>query len=367
MPIRFPSINSAIGLEHPRGGSFPQARQPRNGARALQVKAWLDTRKFAALFLLGFFLLMAPAFAGAVPSQTSRIGVLLSGFPIQSAEAQQFRKGLQALGYAEGRDVTIEWRSAEGDYSRLSRLLAEIVDGKPDVIVVEGTVAALHIKQMNTGIPIVMAVVDDPQASGLVESLARPGGDVTGLSTMATVIATTRLELLKESMPSLMRVGVLWDASVPWHESALVALDRAAIQLGIRMRPVRVGGKDALAVAFAELRRYRMEAVYVLDSALLGLNVDLLLPLARESGFPVVYDRTAWVKQGALMSYSVDFGDMFRRSARYVDRILKGEKTAEMAIEQPVKFELSINLNTAKRLKLRIPASIVERANEVIQ
>ena len=318
------------------------------------------------VFLLLVFLLQMMLASAVAQSQPPRIGVLLATFPIRSPETEQFRQGLRALGYAEGRNVSIEWRSAEGNYSHLPRLLDEIIESKPDIIVVDGTAAALQVRQANLNIPVVMAAVSDPLASGLVESLARPGGDMTGLSMMTADITTKRLELLKECMPSLRRVGVLLDASLPWHESTLTVLDQAANQLGIRLSPVRVAGMDGIALPFAELRRARVEAVYVLDSALLGGNVGKLLTLAGRARLPVVCGRREWVEQGALLCYSVDFGDMFRRSAKYVDRILKGEKAADLPIEQPIKFELAINLNTAKFLKLRIPASIEERANEVI-
>jgi putative ABC transport system substrate-binding protein len=260
----------------------------------------------------------------------------------------------------------LEWRSAEGNYSHLPRLLDELMEGKPDIIVVEGTAAALQVRQANLNIPVVMAVVSDPLASGLVQSLDRPGGDMTGLSLTTADITTKRIELLKECIPSLKRVGVLLDASLPWHESALAVLEQTAEQLGMTLAPVRVAGMDGIALAFAELRRAHAEAVYVLDSALLGRNTGKLLALARRARLPVISGRREWVVEGALLSYSADFGDMFRRSAKHVDRILKGEKAADLPIEQPVKFELAINLNTAKVLKLRIPASIEERANQVI-
>ena len=312
--------------------------------------------------------LLLQAMPGATFCQSlqPRIGILLSGFPIRSPETEQLRQGLRALGYVDGKNMILDWRSAEGNYSHLPRLLDEIIEGKPDVIIVEGTAAALQVRQANLNIPVVMAVVSDPLVSGLVESLARPGGNMTGLSMMTADLTAKRIELLKESIPSVRRVGVLLDASLPWHESALAVLDQTANQLGMELTPVRVAGMDGIALAFAELRRARVEAVYVLDSALLGRNVAKLLVLARRARLPVICGRREWVEAGALLSYSVDFGDMFRRSARYVDRILKGEKAADLPIEQPTKFELAINLNTARVLKLRIPASIEERANQVI-
>ena len=339
-------------------------RAKKNGIRR-RCPTESGRQKLVLLVLLGLFLLMPFVPAGAESSQPPRIGVLLSGFSIQSPETEKFRQALRSLQYEDGKNTVLEWRSAEGNYSNLPRLLYEIFESKPDIIVVEGTVAAQQIKQANLNIPVVMVAVNDPLASGLVESLARPGGNLTGLSMMATDIATKRLELLKETIPNLDSVGVLWDASVTWHESTLVALDRTARQMGMRLTSARVAGMDGIALAFAELRRAGVKAVYVLDSALLGLNVEKILPLAKAAKLPVVYGHREWVKEGALLSYSADFGDMFRRSAQYVDRILKGEKPADLPIEQPIQFDLAVNLKTAKTLKLPLPASIVERANEV--
>ncbi len=348
-----------------RAGCILRLRETRKIGTALQINAWSRSQKSAFFLIFGLLLqtMLGSAFA---QSLQPRIAVLLTGFPIRSPETEQFRQGLRALKYTEGKNVILEWRSAEGNYSHLPRLLEEIIDWKPDIIVVEGTAAALQVSQEYLDIPVVMAVVSDPLASGLVESLTRPGGDITGLSMMTADITARRLELLKESIPSLKRVGVLLDASLPWHESSLAVLVRTANERGMELTSVRVAGIDGIALAFAELRRAQVEAVYVLDSALLGGNVDKLLTLARRARLPVVCGRREWVEKGALLSYSANFGDMFRRSAKYVDRILKGEKAADLPIEQPIDFELAINLKTAKALKLAIPASIVERANQVV-
>lgn len=310
----------------------------------------------------------APAIAQQ-SAKTPRVAVLLASasFPVQSPEAQQFRQGLRDLGYAEGRDIIIEWRSAEGDYSRLPAMLAETIESKPDVIVVEGTVAAHKIREAGLALPVVMAVVGDPLASGLVESLARPGGTITGLSMMASDISTKRLQLLKEAMPALKRVGVLWDASISWHESTLIELARAAGKLGIQMTSVRVKDADGFASAFAEVRRAKVQALYMLDSSLLGSHSVELLRLAGEARLAVACGRSTWAEQGALLSYSADFGDMFRRSAKYVDRILKGAKPGDLPVEQPTKFELVVNLKTAKTFGLKIPESVLVQANKVIR
>ena len=271
------------------------------------------------------------------------------------------------LGYVEGRDLLIEWRSAEADYARLSSMVAECLNGKPDVVVVEGTVAALRLREAGSTLPVVMAVVGDPLASGLVESLSRPGGTITGLSMMTSEIITKRLQLLKEAIPALKRVGIFWDPSITWHERALIDLARAAGNLGIQMTPVRVKDADGFGAAFSQARRARVQALFMLDSALLGHYGEELLRLAKETRLPVAYGRRELAEQGALLSYSADFGDLFRRAARYVDKILKGAKPGDLPVEQPTKFELVLNLKTAKALGLKIPASVLVRADGVIR
>jgi putative ABC transport system substrate-binding protein len=300
-------------------------------------------------------------------SKIARVAVLLAAFPVQGPEPQQFRQGLRDLGYTEGQNVVLDWRSAEGDYSRLPALSTEIIDGRPDIIVVEGTVAALGITRAKSDIPLVMAVVGDPLASGLVQSLVRPGGNVTGLSMMAADISTKRLQLLKEAMPTLKRVGILLDASIQWHEQALKQLARAADTLGLQITAVRVKDSDGLPFAISQLRRARVQALYALDSALLGSHSDELLRLASQAKLAVAYGRSEWARRGALLSYSTDFGDMFRRAATYVDRILKGANPGDLPVEQPTKFEFVLNLKVARGLGIQVPQSVLAQADEVIR
>jgi putative ABC transport system substrate-binding protein len=304
--------------------------------------------------------------AGAQDRATpERVAVVLSAFQTERAEVQQFREGLRNLGYVEGRDIIVTWHSAEGDYARVAPMITAAMAEKPAVIVVEGTVAALGLKQANTQVPVVMAVVGDPLASNLIASLAKPGGSITGLSMALTEIVAKRLQLLKEAIPQLQRVGVLWDPSIPWHEDAVTTLLDARTNLRVQVTPVRFSEVDRFASEFAELRRARVEALYILDSARLASWSNDLLSMAATAKLPVVYGNPRWVKEGALISYSVDFGEMFRRSAHYVDRILKGAKPSELPVEQPTKFEFAINLRTAQKLGLKIPESVVGRADIV--
>lgn len=317
------------------------------------------------------FLLLLPCTVLPILAQQdtkpARVAVLLAAFPVESPEARQFQAGLRTLGYVEGRDVDIEWHSVEGDYSRLPSAISETLKNHPNVIVVEGTVAVLRVREASPAVPIVMAVVGDPLASGLVQSLSRPGGVTTGLSMMTSDIITKRLQLLKETIPSLKRVGVFWDPSIPWHESALIDLGRAAGELGIQITRIRVGDTNEFGRAFSEARRTRAQALFMMDSALLGRNGAELVRLAKDARLPVAFGRKELAQQGALLSYSADFGDLFRRSARYVDRILKGAKAGDLPVEQPTKFEFVLNLKTARELGIKLPESVVARADELIR
>jgi putative ABC transport system substrate-binding protein len=304
--------------------------------------------------------------AAQEPRTAERIAVLLSAFPTQSPEVQQLREGLRDLGYIEGRDVVLTWRSAEGDYDRLPSIIAEVMAERPAVIVVEGTIAARGLKQTNQYIPIVMAVVGDPLASGLIDSLAKPGGAITGLSMVQTEIVAKRLQLLKEAIPRLKRVGVLWDAAIPWHEAGVNTLVDAGTKLRVQITPVRFAEADRFTWEFEEFRRARVEALYILDSGRLGQRSQELLRMAASARLPAMIPRRDLAKQqGALLSYSADFAEMFRRSAQYVDRILKGARPGELPVEQATKFDLAINLRTASSLGLRIPQSLLDRADEV--
>jgi putative ABC transport system substrate-binding protein len=301
------------------------------------------------------------------PASPRRIGVLLVGFSPESKEAQAFRQGLQDAGYVEGRDVVIEWRFASGDYARVPALAADLVQRKVDVIVVATSVAAKAVKRATSTIPIVMAVVADPVGSGLVTSLAHPGSNVTGLSNIASELGAKRLQLLKETIPRLSRVAVLWNPSTPWHPAAIADLKAVAPSLSIELKFVGARTSEELSPAFLDLSRAHAQALYVLDDGLFMVHRRTLVDLASKAQLPTIYGLRNFSDAGALMSYGANVEDLYRRSAGYVDKILKGAKPGDLPIEQPTKFELVINLKTAKALGITIPQSILVRADEVIR
>jgi putative ABC transport system substrate-binding protein len=297
-----------------------------------------------------------------------RIVVILVGQSPQGSGPQSLRQGLRDAGYMEGRDVVLDWRSAKGDYAQLPAIVADIVRTKPDIIVVESTVAIRAVKHATSSIPIVMSVVADPVGSGFVESLARPGGNITGLSMMMPDILTKRLQLLKEAMPGLKRLGVLRDPSVDWHSKAFEDLATAAKPLGVEVTLVAAGRPGDFERAFSALRRSRAQALYLLDNAFFFAQRATILRLAAESKLPVASGGAGeWAEDGALLSYSADFIDIYRRVAGYVDKVLKGSKPKDLPIQQPTKFLLKFNLKTAKALGLKVPDSILVQADEVIQ
>jgi len=300
--------------------------------------------------------------AGKIP----RIGVLRQGSsPDPLVEA--FRQGLRELGYAEGRNVSIEYRWAEGRAERLPALAAELVRLKVDVIVASG-VEALAVKRATTSIPIVMPVSSDPVRLGLVSSLARPGGNVTGLASFFDELAGKWVELLKQVLPRISRMAVLRYPEVDPNLTQLRASEAAARSLGVRLHVLNAGDPDDLATAFAEAGSNRAEALIVFPSAFLFAHRARVVELAARHRLPTMYGQREYVvASGGLMSYGPDLHDLFRRAAVYVDKILKGAKPADLPVEQPTKFELVINLKTARALGLTIPRSLLLRADDVIE
>jgi putative tryptophan/tyrosine transport system substrate-binding protein len=296
-----------------------------------------------------------------------RIGVLLVGLSPDSKELKHFRLGLRDAGYAEGRDVLIEWRSANGDYDRVPELVADLVRSNVDVIVEDSTVGTEITKRATSTIPIVMALVLDPVATGLVKSLAYPGGNVTGLSMMATELYPKRLQLLREINPQLTRVAVFWNPDHPFHAKAVEAIKAVAASVPVELSFAAVRGPDQFGSAFSDIMRANAQALYVVDDPIFFAHRRVLLELASEARLPTIYETRRYPEAGAFISYGPDLYDLFRRSAIYVDRIFKGANPANLPVEQPTKFELVINLKTAKALGVEVPPMLVALADEVIE
>jgi putative ABC transport system substrate-binding protein len=296
-----------------------------------------------------------------------RIGFLgatsASGY---ARQVQAFRGGLRDLGYVEGKNLVIDFRWAEGNYARLPELAAELVLLKPDVLVTHAPAGTPAAKRATATIPIVMGVVGDAVAMGLVESLARPGGNVTGSSFFFPELNAKRLEVLKEALPRLSRVGVLLNPDNPANVAMLRAMEETARSVNIQLRAVEVRSPAEFEGAFATMVKVRAGALAVYDDAMLIAEAARIADLARKSRLPTI-GFIEYAKAGGLLAFGVNFPDLWRRAAGFVDRILKGAAPGDLPIEQPTRFELVVNLKTAKALGLTIPPSVLVRADEVIQ
>ena len=301
----------------------------------------MSTRMVRRAFASGLAALLASLGALCLPGASDaqqpalprHIGVILVGFSPESKEPQQVRQGLQAAGYVEGRDVVIEWRYANGDYDRVPELVADLVQSKVDAIVVESTVTARVAKRSTSTIPIVMAAIADPVGSGLVASLAHPGGNITGLSQMTEELTAKRLQLLKEAIPGLTQVAVLWNPDTPYHPKMIQQLKAAAPSLAIQLSFVGVRTPKEFGSVLSAVSRARAEALYVIEDPFFDRHKTTIPKLALKARLPAIYGERIFVDQGGLISYGPSYGDLFRRSARYVDRILKGAKPSDLPVE----------------------------------
>jgi putative tryptophan/tyrosine transport system substrate-binding protein len=278
-----------------------------------------------------------------------------------------FRAALRELGYEEGRNIAIEYRWAEGDYSRFPTLVAELLAQKVDVIVTAGTPAALAVKAATTTIPLVMVAVGDPVGTGIVTSLGRPGGNITGLSSIAPELEGKRLALLREVIPTLSHVAILWNPANPFHVASLRQARAAAEQLRIKLQSVEVRATEEIDAAIAVMKKERPEALLILADRVFLHDRKQLMDFATENRMAGVYAYRELVLEGGLMSFGPNYADMHRRAAIFVDKLLKGSKPADLPVEQPTKFELVINLKTAKMLGLTVPSMLLATADEVIE
>jgi putative tryptophan/tyrosine transport system substrate-binding protein len=325
-------------------------------------------RKNVAVLAMVLVLLASAHPVGAQQARVHRIGFISPASPsAMAARDEAFRQGLRALGYVVGQSITIEYRWADGKNEQLPGFAAELVNLKLDVIVTHGGAATRAVQQATTTIPIVIAAADDPLAAGLVASLARPGGNITGLSIMTADLTEKRLELLKASLPGLTRVAVLWNAGNPISEPELSKAEAVARPLGLQLQSLSVRDHHELAKAFSSMKGERADALFLLPDAMFFGRRQEIVDLAASHRLPLVAHLREFADAGGLMSYGPNVVDLHRRAATYVDKILKGANPGDLPIEQPMKFDLVINLKTAQALSLTIPPSLLFQATEVIR
>jgi len=297
-----------------------------------------------------------------------RIGYLSGSSPSTSpARRKAFLQGLRELGYVEGKNIIIEWRFAEEKFDRLPALAAELVRLKVDIIVTAGPQATRPVKQATSTIPIVMAQDPDPIGDGFVASLARPGGNITGLSSLAPELSGKQLELMKEIVPKLSHVAVFGTSINPGNAQNLKEVELAAKAFGVKLQYLDVLSPDDIETAFQAASKPRADAVLMLPGSVLVLRRAQLTDLAVKSRLPAIYPQTEFTEAGGLMYYGTNTPDLFRRAATYVDKILKGAKPGDLPVEQPTKFEFIINLKAAKQIGLTIPPNVLARADKVIR
>ena len=327
------------------------------------------TRRTIRLLLI-FACLMAPLASEAQPpTHVHRIGYLLGGTREQEPFLEAFLEAMRALGYVEGQNLVIEYCAADGHYERFPVLAAELVRLKVDVLLTVLTPAALALKQATTTLPVMMVGVGDPVGSGLVASLARPGGNITGLSNLSPDLVGKQLEFLKGVRPTVSRVAVLWNPANPAHALMVRAADVAAQALGVQLHLVEARGRgpDAFDSAFAAMTNAHAGALLVLADNIFFEHRRRLAELAAMSHLPTMHQDGRMVEAGGLISYAASVPDVWRHGATYVDRILKGAKPADLPVERPTKFALVINLKTAQALGLTMPPSLLLLADKVIR
>jgi len=326
------------------------------------------SKSIIRLALAGVFFALCSLAEAQQLENVPRIGFLSVASPSSiSARIEAFRQGLRELGYVEGRSIVVEWRYAEGKADHLRELAAELVRLKLEVIVTTGPTTTRSSKEATNTIPIVMAQDSDPVGNGFVASLARPGGNITGLSTVNPEINGKRLELLKEIVPRLSRVAVLGNSTTPGNAHALRETELAAGAFGVQVQYLDVRDRKDIETAFRAASKGRADVLLVLGSPVFVLQRTQIAALAVKNRLPTIYDRGEFVDDAGLMSYGTNFPDLYRRAAIYVDKILKGAKPADLPVEQPTKFEFIVNLKTAKQLGLVVPPNVLARADRVIK
>jgi putative tryptophan/tyrosine transport system substrate-binding protein len=336
----------------------------RKGSIGLQPSTLLLALCFCSAMLLA----LCFSAQAQQPIKISRIGFLSGASPFTNVPRHEvFREGLRELGYVEGKNIVIEYRYAEGKLDQLRGLAAELVRLNVDVILTAGPGPTRAAKAATSTIPIVMAQDNDPVADGLIASLARPGGNITGLSTFAPELSGKRLEILREVVPKLARVGVLGNSTFPGYAPMMREMELAAKVFKVQLQYLDVLRREDIETAFQAASKGRADAVLTLTSAILSTQRAQIIELAVKNRLPTMYHNSQFVEAGGLMAYSANLTDLFYRSATYVDKILKGAKPADLPVEQPTKFEFIINLKTAKQIGITIPPNVLARADRVIR
>jgi putative ABC transport system substrate-binding protein len=321
------------------------------------------------LWLLAIFLLTTASFAVAQQTKIPRLGFLIaSSAPVQEPRLEAFRQGLRALGYIVGKNIFIEYRYADGKPERLPALAAELLQLKVDIILATGGSPPVQAaKNATQSIPIIMTNAADAIGDGLVASLARPGGNVTGLSTFAPELSGKRLELLKEMLPGISRVAILANRDFQGYGAQMKEVEDAAHALALRLQSVEVRGASDLESAFATMIAARNGAVMTLSDPVTFTLLRRIVELAIKNRLPSMHLQAEYVEAGGLVSYGPNYADLYRRAASFVDKILKGRTPADLPVEQPIKFEFIINLKTAKQIGLTVPPNVLVRADKVIR
>jgi ABC-type uncharacterized transport system substrate-binding protein len=332
-----------------------------------QTRKRISARVFFFLCLLLSVILPTVSSGAQQQKRTPRIGYLRFINTSDAPRIDAFRQGLRQLGYAEGKDFVIEERNTDGKLDRLNELAAELVRLKVDVIVTPGPAPTRAAKAATATIPIVMAQDPDPVGNGFVASLAHPGGNITGLSTLAPEISGKQLQLLKETVPKLSHVAVLWTSTTPGQALQLREIGLAAGPLGVQLQSLDVLQPKDIETAFQAASNQHAEAFIVLTGAIIGTRRTRIIEYVVKNRLPAIYSQQQYMEAGGLMSYGVNVTDLDRRAATYVDKILKGTKPADLPVEQPKKFELIINLKAAKQIGLTIPPNVLARADRVIR
>jgi putative ABC transport system substrate-binding protein len=324
------------------------------------------SQRLLAVNLAALLLVLSVPVEAQRPGKVPRIGVLLltsRGGPGLKA----FDQGLRDLGYIDGQNIVIEYRFAKGNPERIPELASDLLHKKVDLILTSGTAQAQAIQQITTTTPIILVVSGDPVGTGLVASLARPGGNITGFSIISPELSGKRLELLKEAAPKIARVGVLWDPLPPDNILDFQTMQHAAQALGLKLQSFEVRGPEDLESAFSAAVKQRLDGIIVIGGGIINSHQKKILALETRTRLPAMHEQLWFAEAGGLMAYGVNFLDLFRRAATYVDKILKGAKPADLPVEQPTKFELVINLKTAKQIGLTIPPNVLARADKVIK